>query len=207
MKKFITIVSAVLLSASIVGAQESGFSKFLSHIWFPTEFGYSFPIKKGINPGLVTKLALEWRQHDQDGLFVNAYLDTRYLTYNDIVPVGSNLTDGDMVYDDFLFGVGYRFKISDSFCLAASLHGGLSNGEYHTINPSVTYPGKFSHESIFVNLPVSKATAIIEYYIDPKFCIFLTGAYTQHLSRSPLADTFGEDGSIALSLGFNAALF
>ncbi len=43
MKKFITIVSAVLLSAFTVGAQESGFSKFLSQIWFPTEFGYSFP--------------------------------------------------------------------------------------------------------------------------------------------------------------------
>ena len=197
----------MLMLSLQVSAQESGFDKFLNQIWFPTEFGYSFPLKRGINPGLVTKLGIEWRSHDQSGLFVNAYLDTRYLTYNDIVPAGSNLTDGDMVYDDFILGIGYRLQISDSFCFAASLHGGLSNGEYHTINPSASYPGSFSHESIFVNLPVTKASATVEYYIDPKFCLFVVGSYTQQLSVSPLADNLSEDGSLGLSLGFNATLF
>ena len=205
--KRVIIIAALLVASLQVSAQESGFEKFLNQLWFPTEFGYAFPLKKGINPGLVTKIALEWRSQNQSGLFVNAYLDTRYLTYNDIVPTGSNLTDGDMVYDDFILGIGYRFKVSDSFCVAACLHGGLSNGEYHTINPSATYPGSYSHESIFVNLPVSKASAIFEYYIDPKFCIFVVGTYTQQLSVSPLADNLGEEGTLGFSLGFTAAIF
>ena len=207
MKKFIIIVSAVMLSAFGLKAQESGFEKFLGQIWFPTEFGYAFPVQEGMNPGLVTKLALEWRNQDQSGLFVNAYLDTRYLTYNNITPIDSNLTDGDIVWDDFLFGVGYRFKLADSFCIAACLHAGLSNGEYHTINPSVTNPGSFSHESIFVNLPVAKASAFFEYYIDPKFCLFVTASYLQQLTRSPFAASFTDDGCVALSFGFNATLF
>ncbi|MBR6457008.1 MAG: hypothetical protein IKS71_00280 [Bacteroidales bacterium] len=117
MKRVITI-AALLVASLQVSAQESGFDKFLKQIWFPTEFGYSLPVGQGMNSGLVTRIAVEWRQEDQSGLCASVNFDTRYNSYIDRTPAGTNLTGGDVDFNDLYIGAGYRKQLSLGFTAA-----------------------------------------------------------------------------------------
>ena len=99
------------------------------------------PVGKGMDSGLMTRIAIEWRQQNQSGLFASLNLDTGYDGYTDRLPAATNLT------------------------------------------------------------------SFFEFYIDPSFCVFLTAGYAQHLSRTPFASSFAEDGIFEMSVGFTAAIF
>ena len=116
----------MLMAGLNLSAQESGFDKFLKQIWFPTEFGYSMPVGKGMDSGLMTRIAIEWRQQNQSGLFASLNLDTGYDGYTDRLPAATNLTTGNVDFNDLFIGAGYRVKLGDSFCVALALHGGVT---------------------------------------------------------------------------------
>ena len=92
--KRIIIIAAMLMTSLQLSAQESGFDKFLKQIWFPTEFGYSQPVAPGMKGGMMTRIALEWRQEDQSGIFASINYDTGYDGYSDKLPAGTNLPAG-----------------------------------------------------------------------------------------------------------------
>lgn len=52
-----------------------------------------------------------------------------------------------------------------------------------------------------------KLTSFYEFYLDPKFCVFLTAGYVQHLGSTPFSDSLAGGGSVLFSLGFTAAIF
>ena len=221
MKRVLLITAALFAGIISLGAQEpSGFDKFLKQIWFPTEFGIAAPVGQGMNGGLLTRVSLEWRQQPQNGLCVSAHLDSRFNSYTDKLPVGTNLTDGDVQFDDIYLGVGYRKMLGERFGLALYLHGGVSTASYQSIVVSSYTPTSeemsadgvstgpyYAFERTSATMPAAKLTAYWEFYIAPDFCVYLTTSYTQHLTRSPFAASFGEDGSVIVSLGFNAAIF
>lgn len=221
MKRVLLIAAALFAGIISLGAQEpSGFDKFLKQIWFPTEFGVATPIGKNLNGGLLTRVSLEWRQQPQKGLCASAHLDTRFNSYADRLPVGTNLTDGDMQFDDIFLGIGYRSMHSERFGLALYLHGGVSTVSYQSIVPSAytptseevsetgaSLPPYYAFERTSATMPSAKLTAYWEFYIAPDFCVYLTTSYTQHLTRSPFAASLGQDGSVLVSFGFNAAIF
>lgn len=218
MKKFIVIVSAVMLSAFSLRAQDSGFEKFLKQIWFPTEFGVATPVGNNMNGGLLTRVSLEWRQQPHNGLCVSAHIDSRFNSYSDKLPAGTNLTDSSVQFDDVWLGVGYRMKLADNFGLALYLHGGLAGASYQGIKASTYIPTSeeassaapgpyYAFDRKSASMPGAKLSAYWEFYIAPDFCVYLCTGYTQHLTRSPFASSFAEDGSILVSLGFNAAIF
>lgn|GEM_PF-2170176 len=221
MKRVLLITAALFAGIISLGAQEpSGFDKFLKQIWFPTEFGIAAPVGQGMNGGLLTRVSLEWRQQPQNGLCVSAHLDSRFNSYTDKLPVGTNLTDGDVQFDDIYLGVGYRKMLGERFGLALYLHGGVSTASYQSIVVSSYTPTSeemsadgvstgpyYAFERTSATMPAAKLTAYWEFYIAPDFCVYLTTTYAQHLTRSPFAASFGEDGSVIVSLGFNAAIF
>ena len=200
--------------------QVTGFDKFLKQIWFPTEFGIAAPVGQGMNGGLLTRVSLEWRQQPQNGLCASAHIDTRFNSYTDKLPVGTNLTDGNVEFDDIFLGIGYRKMFTGHFGLALYLHGGVATASYQSIVISPYTPSAeemsaegvstgpyYAFERTSATMPAAKLTAYWEYYIAPDFCVYLTTGYTQHITRSPFAATFGADGSLLVSLGFNAAIF
>lgn len=218
--KLFATAAAILLASSGLSAQEpSGFDKFLKQIWFPTEFGLSAPSQDGMSGGLVTRISIEWRQEPQTGFCASAQLDSRFESYDGIVPVGSNLSNADVQFDDFYLGAGYRFKFSDNFCIAAMLHAGATSCSYQTINTTIAGRDiqsiggseplslyyEFERKSALV--PTVKLTSFFEYYIAPDFCVFLTAGYLQHLQKTPFSLTSAKDGTAVFSLGFTAAIF
>lgn len=223
MKHKLFAVAAAILLALPVCAQEqtSGFEAFLKQLWFPTEFGYSFPSQEGADGGLVTRVSLEWRARPHDGLCASAQLDTRFTTYSNRLPDGSNLSDADIKYDDYYLGAGYRLSVTPNFCVAAMLHLGATSVAYQTIKASGYLPNEqerdlqgdgvslvnYDFARISKIVPTAKLTAFFEYYIAPDFCVFLTAGYLQHFQRSPLALSSSRDGAALVSLGFTAAIF
>lgn len=222
MKRRLIIIATLLAAGcfSLRAQEPSGFDKFLKQIWFPTEFGIATPVGQGMNGGLLTRVSLEWRQQPQNGLCVSAHLDSRFNSYTDKLPVGTNLTDGDVQFDDIYLGVGYRKMLGERFGLALYLHGGVSTASYQSIVVSSYTPTSeemsadgvsmgpyYAFERTSAAMPAAKLTAYWEFYIAPDFCVYLTTTYAQHLTRSPFASSFAEDGSVLVSFGFNAAIF
>lgn len=218
-KLFATAAAMLLASFGLSAQEASGFDKFLKQIWFPTEFGLSAPSQEGMSGGLVTRISIEWRQEPQIGLCASAQLDTRFESYDGIVPVGSNLSNADVQFDDFYLGAGYRFKLSDSFCIAAMLHAGATSCSYQTINTTIAsgdiqviggsqpIPAYYEFGRRSTLVPTVKLTSFFEYYIAPDFCVFLTAGYLQHLQKTPFSLTSAKDGAAVFSLGFTAAIF
>ncbi len=220
--KLLAAVFAALVTLPAMAQEPAGgFEGFLKQLWFPTEFGYSSPAQEGAEGGLVTRVSLEWRAKAHSGLCASAQIDTRFTSYKDRLPDGSNLSDADIKYDDYYLGAGYRVPFGDNFCLAAMLHLGGSNVAYQKIVPSAYVASSeeiglqgsdvslvnYSFDRITKFLPTAKITAFAEYYLAPDFCVFLTCSYLQHLQRSPLALSSSRDGAVLVSLGFTAAIF
>ena len=214
--KRVLIIAALALVSIQLSAQ--GFEQFLKQIWFQTEFGYSAPVAPGMKGGMMARIALEWRQENQEGLFAGVNLDTGYDGYQDKLPAATNLTDGDVDFNDLSVGAGWRMKLSDSFCLALSLYGGVTFCNYQSIVASTYMPTDeekaaglsvphYAYDRISAAVPSVKLTSFYEFYVDPSCCIFLTAGYVQHLSKTPFAASFGEDGIFEMSVGFTTTLF
>ncbi|MBP5637368.1 MAG: hypothetical protein J6X25_07635 [Bacteroidales bacterium] len=201
MKKIVIAIAAALISLS-AAAQDS----FMSHMFLPVDAGVSFSSRDGIGGAFYMRASLEYRPNIHKGLFVLAELDTRTHPYSDGGVVWGNAQSGDAAFVDILVGPGWRFMLSDSFKIAVGLQAGVSNVAVKEVSLASGAPGMYDLGGLDKWSMAVKASAMLEYYLNPSFDLFL--GLGLPATRVPV-ETAGMDPFVffpTLSVGFNMAL-
>lgn len=199
MKKIVIALAAALISLS-AAAQDS----FLSHMFLPVDAGVSLSARDGIGGAFYMRASLEYRPNIYKGLFVLAELDTRTHTYNENGISYTNVAQGDAAFTDILIGPGWRFMFSDKFKLALGLQGGVS---FLTLKEvSKASATEYALEGVDKTYMAVKGSAMLEYYLNPSFDLFLgiglPATFVPYISS-------GTDPMVlfpTFSVGFNMAL-
>ena len=199
MKKFAIFFAAALISIT-AAAQDS----FLSHMFLPVDAGVSLSARDGIGGAFYMRASLEYRPNIHKGLFVLAELDTRTHTYDENGIQYTNVAIGDAAFTDILIGPGWRIMFSDQFKLALALQGGVSF--LNLKEASMANATEYALSNVDKTYFAAKASAMLEYYLNPSFDLFLgiglpaTNVPVITASADPLV-LFP-----TISLGFNMAL-
>ena len=199
MKKIVIALVAALVSVSAF-AQDS----FLSHMFLPVDAGVSLAAQDGIGGAFYMRASLEYRPNIHKGLFVLAELDTRTHTYDEDGIKYTNVAQGDAAFTDILIGPGWRFMFSDQFKVVLALQGGVSllNLKEVSMANKTEYALTNSDRTFFA----AKASAMLEYYLNPSFDLFLGLGFP--VTKVPMITASADPLVLfpTISLGFNMAL-
>lgn len=199
MKKLLAIAACAIIGLS-AAAQEK------HPLYLPVDFGASFSTMDGIGAAFYMRASLEYRVNYLKGLFFLAELDTRTHPYTNAAISTANVTAGDAAVTDILIGPGWRFMLSDSFKIAVSLQGGVSNLAYKEVAASGA-PGRYELKGHDFWAPVGKLGFMFEYYINPVLDLFVAAGVP--VTAVPL-ETASVNPLVlfpTVSAGFNMALF
>lgn len=204
MKKLLATVACTLVFFS-AGAQDND-----KHpLFIPVDLGASFASMDGVSGAFYMRAAVEYRFNHLKGAFILAELDTRTHPYKDAQMTTANVTAGDAAFTDILIGPGWRFMLSDSFKIAVSLQGGVSNMAFKEVQPNVNTHTDASYTLIGHDYwaAAAKAGIMLEYYLNPVFDLFvgagLPVTFVPYFASS--ADPLVLFPTV--SAGFNMALF
>jgi hypothetical protein len=185
----------------IVYAQADTTSNFLSRLYFPFDFGYSFTSNGSIRGGGIVKTGLEYRITKTKGFFARFNFDNRSFRYKTQENTLTNITEGSMRFTDYLSGPGYRIEHT-KLKLFGLLQAGATIYQYPVVygtgaNLTLTDSHKTS--------AITKVTLGFEYYIAKNAAVTVETAYLTLPIRSEFWGTSFSSGTI--SVGFTTTLF
>lgn len=204
MKRYLLILSLILLPLSVKAQDEGASMKWYDHIYTNNYVGLSFPTSSDLDFGSSFDFNFEYRfqmREPNRGWALQLRVDDRSHRYNGRVVDGSNLISGDISVLDVLFGVICRIPASKSITLALSSSGGLAAYSY----PTLSAPNE--QISVGRNIPIIRAEAALEWYFAEDFALSLSPAYTQNLALSPFSDDLRHDSFLSLNLGIVCKFF
>lgn len=103
------ILGLLFLSTSIVQAQkDSTKTSFLSHIFFPSDYGISIPGAPELESAVQFRTGLEYRFDRINGFFIRGSLDSRATAYEVPTLELPLLTKGKIKHTELLLGLGFR---------------------------------------------------------------------------------------------------
>jgi hypothetical protein len=179
----------------------SSASSILSRIYLPFGYGAAFNSEPGLQTGTFVITALEYRLNVAQGLFLRFNLDNRSHAYQLPENMLTNVISGQIQFNDYAFGPGYRMGGS-SLKFVGLLQGGISQVSY----PVITGPiNQFKIEDQTSLTPIIRATLGLEYYLDPKAALTLETGYTYSTQSSIIKRN--PASLFTLSLGLTATLF
>lgn len=204
MKRFLLILSLILLPLYVKAQDDRGTMKWYDHIYTNNYGGVWFPASSDLDNGLSFDFSFEYRfqmLEPNKGWAVQLRVDDRSHRYNGRVVDGSNLISGDISVLDVLCGVIYRVPAFKNLILALSASGGAAVYSYPTLNT----PNEQS--SVLRNIPVIRAEAALEWYFADGFALSLSPAFTQNLALSPFSDDLRHDSFLSANLGIVCKFF
>lgn len=219
MKRFLTIL--LLLSCffpafaqadSVATPTESGFMRFFRRLYIPCEVGVSYYSAGTLKAGYTLKAAIEWRHHQDKGVYYCLLYNDRTMSYADQLLDGTNLSKGKAHFSDIIIGPGYRFGICEKFRIATMAQVGVSFCDYNDVVPdleasSAAKRAIYSLEDRQKILPVLKLSAYFEYYLFKTFALYISAGYVQHLQSTPFSTALRTDGSLDVNIGFTTTLY
>jgi hypothetical protein len=176
-------------------------SNFLSRLYFPFDFGYSFTANKTMSAGGVLKTGLEYRIRRTEGIFVRLNFDNRTCKYRTVENSLTNITKGSLGFTDYMVGLGYRIG-ENKVKPFGLLQLGVTSYVYPVIYGTGT---NLTLSDSRKNSAIAKVTVGLEYYIAKNAAVTIEAVYVSIPSRSIFWDTYFTSGSI--SEGFTTTLF
>ena len=200
-KLFVIIICAVMGCAA--GAQEK------HPLFIPVDLGASFATMDNIGGAFYMRAAVEYRLDYLKGLFFLMELDTRTHPYTNAAITTANVSAGDAAFTDILIGPGWRFMLSDSFKIAVSLQGGVSNMAYKEVKPNggILPDGSYSLIGHDYWSATGKASVMLEYYLSPVFDLFVAAGVPATCVPNFASSMDPLVFFPTVSAGFNMALF
>lgn len=181
--------------------QSSG-GTFFDKLYLPFGIGYTLSPGGGIQSGFVLSTSAEVRIKDRQGIFLRFNYNSRTNNYRNGAVDNTNAILGKINADDFLLGMGYRFKIYRRISAFALVQGGMSDYSYPYIT-SLANGYKVSQQSKMV--PVMAGIGGIEFYFVKSAAIFIEGSYLYHI-KQPFIKTNTYD-VVGISVGITTKLF
>ncbi|OJJ15312.1 hypothetical protein BKI52_38500 [marine bacterium AO1-C] len=171
-------------------------------IFLPSlEIGYVGYSSQELSGGVMVKTAIEYRLKTQDSFYFRLNYDNRRATYK-IQPTGlTNVIEGKVNFSDLIGGVGYRFG-KDKLQWIVLLQGGVS---FYDV-PEFELAGTVLNlRNKGKNVPISRLTIGLEYYLDSNSAITLELLQSQFWNQ----EDFWQDNQSAwgISLGVTATLY
>ena len=160
--------------------------------------GYS---AQELSGGIMIKTAIEYRLKTQDSFYFRLNYDNRKATYN-IQPVGlTNVIEGKVNFSDLIGEVGYRFG-KDKLQWIVLLQGGVS---FYDVPEFELNGSVLNLKNRGKNVPISRLTIGLEYYLDSNSAITLELLQSQFWNQ----EDFWKDNQSAwgISLGVTATLY
>jgi hypothetical protein len=196
---FILVFS--LFQKSTLAQTDTSQSSFLSQLYFPFDFGYTLSQQKSISNGGQVKTGLEYRIKKESGLFLRFNFDNRNHQFEISENTTTNVVKGDLKFDDYVIGVGYRIgnkKIKGiGLCQA-----GVSTYSF----PSVTgISNNFKMKENEASTIVFKTTLGLEYYVAPNAALTIETVYILHTSKAAFWNK--SLSKFGISIGLTTTLF
>lgn len=171
-------------------------------IFLPSlEIGYVGYSAQELSGGIMIKTAIEYRLKTQDSFYFRLNYDNRKATYN-IQPTGlTNVIEGKVNFSDLIGGVGYRFG-KDKLQWIILLQGGVS---FYDVPEFELNGSVLNLKNRGKNVPISRFTIGLEYYLDSNSAITLELLQSQFWNQ----EDFWKDNQSAwgISLGVTATLY
>ncbi len=201
-KCLVTSVTFILFGLSI-NAQTPK-EPLSSKLYFPFDIGYLNSPRNNLKPGIIVKMAIEYRLHSTQGLYFRLNYDNRSNSYENQEVQGTNIVKGKIKFNDYLGGIGYRIRGNYKFRQFALLQTGISTCQYQNIETSdVNFIVKDKKKDI----PVIKLTAGAEYYIGKSAALTFEAGYIWHLEDTPFGQNQMNEGALSFSVGLTTTLF
>lgn len=184
---------------------------FFSELDLPTCFGVSHTPFRMESVSFYGKMCLEWRRYKSYGWFAAVNIDNHSCRYHDLQLKDHyqeneiNAVSGEVWYYDICLGPGYRIPI------VRNLREFYEKPYLNTFNfffvaqPGITIPHvkhveiadasdpaniRYALKDRYNIVPSIKFSAGFEYFVSPKFSIFLEGSYIQHLQPTIIEKAF-----------------
>lgn len=201
-KTFLTLSLLVLLSLQSFGQTEEEKLKGIRYkIFLPSlEVGYVTYGAAELGGGVMIKTAIEYRLKTKNSLYFRLNYDNRDAKYK-VQPTGlTNVIEGKVQFSDLIGGIGYRFGKDVQFI--ALLQAGTS---FYTIPSFELVNNVLSLRNLNRNVPISRVTLGVEFYLDNNSAITLEVLQSQFWNK----EDFWKDNQSAwgISLGFTATLY
>lgn len=235
MKKFLCILlAACALCAHAQQAEKPRYTggDFFNALDLPLMLGATMNPTGIESPGFNSTMCLEWRWHKTYSWYVPITIDTYNANYGgpkrpDLTIDGTNIINGSIWYNDVNLGVGYRFPLvkdirsfyqkpyQNALDFFVGIQPGVSlpsvkNISAYEVNAQGELVNGRTVDSEFRMVPNVKFSAGLEWFVDPKLCLFLQAAYVQHLTPTILEQAAinqgllnGPTGPLMLSIGLS----
>ena len=171
-------------------------------IFLPSlEIGYVDYSSNELSGGIMVKTAIEYRLKTQDSFYFRLNYDNRQAKYK-IAPTGlTNVIEGKVSFSDLIGGAGYRFG-KDKLQWIVLLQGGVS---FYSVPEFELNGGVLNLRNAGKNVPISRLTIGLEYYLDSNSAITLELLQSQFWNQ----EDFWKDNQSAwgISLGVTATLY
>lgn len=234
------IVLSVFLACSLVAAAQENpkytGGDFFNALDLPLMLGVTCNPTGIESPGFNSTMCLEWRWHKTYSWYVPITIDTYNANYgssdnhprrHDLSIDGTNIISGTIWYNDVNLGVGYRIPLvkdirsfyanpyQNKLDFFVGVQPGVSipsvkNITAYTIGADGAIENAKTEDSEFRMVPNIKFSAGLEWFVDPKLCLFLQAAYVQHLTPTILEEAAirqnlmnGPTGPLMFSVGLS----
>nr|WP_320058357.1 hypothetical protein [uncultured Bacteroides sp.] len=198
------IITFTLLIITIKGYAQSPKESFSSKLYFPFSIGYLNSPKNNLEPGIIVKMAMEYRFHSTDGMFLRLNYDNRSNSYKKDEIQGTNIIQGKIKFNDYLGGIGYRISGKRKLRQFGLLQGGLSSCVYQNV---ATSQDNFIMKDKAKTIPIIKLTTGAEYYIGKSAALTFELDYIWHLKDTPFGQNHMNEGAFGISIGLTTTLF
>ena len=199
MKVFLWIM---MLSLPYLSVAQDVKKTFLSHLFFPFDFGGSLYSSESLHSGGLAKTGLEYRFDTKNAFSIRFNFDNRSADYKLKADSKiSNIENGTIQFSDLVIGPGYRYgnKKWRFTCLVQ-----LGNTNY-SITKVEQNGSSFKGVSTKRNLFISKASIGIEYYLFETVALTFE---TSHLYHWQKMDFFKDNSNgLTWSIGITTTLF
>ena len=189
----------------VVAKDKYTFGDFFDALDLPTVLGAGVTPNGIEGPTFNSAMRLGWRHHKNYGTFVYITYDTHSNTYDSLYIEESNVSNGEVWYNEVGISVGYRFPLVKDirafyeqpyfhpWDMYVSIQPGVSIATLKNITPeplkSSNSEPSYTMSNVDHVVPTLRVSAGVEWFIFSNFAVFAEAAYTQHLLPTLIEQT------------------
>lgn len=189
----------------VVAKDKYTFGDFFDALDLPTVLGVGVTPNGIEGPTFNSAMRLGWRHHKNYGTFVYITYDTHSNTYDSLYIEESNVSNGEVWYNEVGISVGYRFPLVKDirafyeqpyfhpWDMYVSIQPGVSIATLKNITPeplnSSNSEPSYTMSNVDHVVPTLRVSAGVEWFIFSNFAVFAEAAYTQHLLPTLIEQT------------------
>lgn len=199
-------ILCVSFFAKEANAQNKG--PFYSRIYFPSGIGVAVSPSNTLKAGFVLTTGLEFRikqEKKHNGLFFSLNYNNRSYSYENMQLQETNIEDGEVHFNDFLIGAGYRFRTTKKFQFTTLWQFCVSSCNYGNVIANEN--GSYSIQKLRNVVPATKLMIGAEYYIFDCFGLYANIGYIWYFSNTPFSGKTLGGGALEFTVGFTCPLF